>query len=66
MILLVTMFRSVIDGILFLVPMLSSITCIVVYQKVYNEKLTLGRSYFLINMFNLSATPLRVFFFAII
>lgn len=66
MILLVTMFRSVIDGILFLVPMLSSITCIVVYQKVYNEKLSLGRSYFLINMFNLSSTPLRVFFFAII
>lgn len=40
--------RSLVDGILFLAPMLASISCIAVYEKLYDEKLTLGKSFFLI------------------
>lgn len=64
-ILLIILMRTLIDGIMFLVPMISSVTCIVVYQKYYGP-LSLGRLFFLIQMFNLSTTPLRMFFFALI
>lgn len=64
-ILLIILMRTLIDGIMFLVPMICSVTCIVIYQKYYNP-LSLGRLFFLIQMFNLSTTPLRMFFFAMI
>lgn len=56
--------NSIVDGYLFLLPMFTALICIVIYQKVYDD-LTLGETFFIINMFNLFATPLRVMFFAI-
>ena len=57
--------RSVIDGIIFLLPMIAAIACITLYQVIY-EDLTLGEIFLIINLFNLFTTPLRVFFFGLI
>ena len=62
---MLTFIRGITDGILFILPILVSFVCILIYQSFYNH-LTLAETIFVINMFNLGVTPLRVFFFALI
>ena len=62
---MLTFIRGLTDGILFVLPFLVSFVCILIYQSSH-DNLTLGETIFVINMFNLGVTPLRVFFFALI
>ena len=56
--------RSIVDGIIFVMPMICALICIVVYQELYSP-LSLGSIFYVIFTFNLFGNPMRVFFFSI-
>ena len=57
--------RGLVDGFIFIMPLLCALVCIVVYQSIYSN-IDLGTTFYIIFIFNLFTTPLRVFFFALI
>ena len=50
------------DVLTYVLPSLAGFICIVIYNN-YNEALSLGDIFFIITIFNLLVTPLKVFFF---
>ena len=57
--------RSSGDGIVFLLPLFSSLISIVLYQKVFEEVLTLGEIFFIISIYNIIMHPLSTLFWGL-
>ena len=57
--------RGLVDGFIFVMPLLCALLCIIVYQAIYDD-LGLASIFYIILVFNLFSTPARVFFFAMI
>ena len=62
---LLVLIRSIVDGIIFLLPIFSSLLVIVIYQKTNDNNLTLSQIFFIINIYNEIVIPLTLFFFAL-
>lgn len=57
-------FRGISSNVSYIMPLGCSLVCIVTYQAIY-ETLSLGSIFYVIFTFNLFATPLGIFFFAL-
>ena len=57
--------RGIIDGIIFLLPLFTSLIVIVTFQKTNKENLTLAQMFFIINIYNEIVTPLAFFFWGV-
>lgn len=62
---LITLFRGMLETISFASPLLASLISIIIYKSL-NNLLTLGDVFYIITVFNSTAYPLRIFFFAFV
>ena len=62
---LLVLIRAVIDGIIFLLPIFTSLIVIIIYQKNNDKSLTLAQIFFIINIYNEIIIPLTLFFLAL-
>lgn len=58
--------RCTLDGLMYVMPLLSAAVSIVIYQQANNNNMNIGSMFYVITLFNAFAAPLRIFFFALI